>query len=425
MKKSVLLLFFIASCFLTKAQELNYAKEVVKTLSSREFKGRGYVGNGDKKAARYIRSQFVSLGLKPFNDDYFQPFEVNVNTFPSKMELQIDGVELTPGVDYMVDRNSTSLKGKFPVFVVEESDLWDEKKLKRIVSASAGRVLIINESTSEINGGYDKEKRRELLRYIKFDPEVPSVATLIFTKQKLMWRGLTYQDKKLAFAVKKDLDLENIKEVSINVKAKFIKYETRNVIGYLEGTEKPDSFLVMIGHYDHLGTMGAKTYFPGANDNASGIAMMLNLARYYSENLPKYSIAFMALGAEEIGILGAKYYAENPLFDLGKIRFLVNFDMAGTGDDGIKVVNGSVFRNEFDKLQNINEENKYLPSVNIRGAACNSDHCKFYEKGVPSFFIYTLGGTQAYHDLDDRYEYLPFTEFVDYTKLMIKFFDHF
>uniref|UniRef100_UPI0032179920 M28 family metallopeptidase n=1 Tax=uncultured Draconibacterium sp. TaxID=1573823 RepID=UPI0032179920 len=425
MKKSFLLLFIIVSGLLVTAQDINYAKDVVKTLSSPEFKGRGYVGNGDKIAAKYIREQFLKLGLQPFNNDYFQPFEVDVNTFPSKMELRIDGEELIPGVDYMVDRNSASLKGKFPVLVVEEEDLFDEKKLKSIISSSAGKVLIIKETESENSSGENKNKRNELLKYIKFDPEVPSVATIILTTKKLLWRGLTYQDKKLAFTVKKDLDLENIKEVSINVKAKFIKYETRNVVGYFEGTEKPDSFLVMTGHYDHLGKMGAKTYFPGANDNASGIAMMLNLAQYYKENPPKYSIAFMALAAEEIGILGAAHYAENPLFDLGKIRFLVNFDMAGTGDDGIKVVNGSVFQNEFDLLSRINTENDYLPSVNIRGAACNSDHCKFYEKGVPSFFIYTLGGTQAYHDLNDRFEYLPFTEFVDYTNLMINFFDSF
>jgi Zn-dependent M28 family amino/carboxypeptidase len=153
--------------------------------------------------------------------------------------------------------------------------------------------------------------------------------------------------------------------------------------------------------------------------------MLLSLAKYYKENPHKYSIVFIALGAEEMGILGAKYYVKNPLFDLDRIRFLVNFDMAGTGDEGIKVVNGTVFRKEFDLLNELNKQNNYIHSVNIRGESCNSDHCMFYRQGVPSFFIYTMGGIQAYHDIYDRFETLPFTAFEGYSELMINFFDTF
>lgn len=425
MKRSILLFLITTFCFWASGQDIEYAKEIVKTLSSPEFKGRGYVGNGDKIAAKYIREQFVELGLKSFDNDYFQPFTVDVNTFPTKMKLLIDGEELIPGKEFMVATESSSVKGEFSVVSIKKQDLLDGDKLKNTISSCAGKILIIDECGFELKDKKDGEKLSELIKYLQFNPEVPSAATMIYTDQKLMWRGRTYQEKKPSITVKKELDLEKIKKVKVDVKAKYINHKTQNIIGYLEGSENPDSFLVMVGHYDHLGKMGAKTYFPGANDNASGIAMMLNLAKYYKANPPKYSIAFMALAAEEIGILGAKFYTENPLFELGKIRFLVNFDMAGTGDEGIKVVNGSVFQNEFDLLVKINKENSYLHSVNIRGAACNSDHCKFYEKGVPSFFIYTQGGIQAYHDIYDRYETLPMTEFVDYSKLMIKFFDHF
>ena len=99
--------------------------------------------------------------------------------------------------------------------------------------------------------------------------------------------------------------------------------------------------------------------------------------------------------------------------------------MAGTGDKGIKVVNGTVFRKEFDLLNDLNQENNYIHSVNIRGESCNSDHCMFYRQGVPSFFIYTLGGIQAYHDIYDRFETLPLTAFEGYSELMIHFFDTF
>ena len=72
-------------------------------------------------------------------------------------------------------------------------------------------------------------------------------------------------------------------------------YRSQNVIGYVEGTEFPDSFIVLSAHYDHLGKMGEHTYFPGANDNASGVAMLLDLVDYYTHNeLPMKTIVFIA-----------------------------------------------------------------------------------------------------------------------------------
>jgi len=135
-------------------------------------------------------------------------------------------------------------------------------------------------------------------------------------------------------------------------------------------------------------------------------------------------MVFICLSAEEIGLYGGKEFTENPLIKLEKIKFLVNFNLAGTGEEGIRVVNGSVFKDKFDLLTKINTENKLLPKVDIRGAACNSDHCLFYQEGVPCFYIYTQGGIKAYHDVYDKYETLPLTEFVDYNTLMIKFFDN-
>jgi Zn-dependent M28 family amino/carboxypeptidase len=129
----------------------------------------------------------------------------------------------------------------------------------------------------------------------------------------------------------------------------------------------------------------------------------------------------MAMGGEELGLLGAKHFVENPLFKLETIKFLLNFDISGTGDDGIQVVNGSVYQNQFDRLTKINQEQDLLFQVKIRGQACNSDHCMFDAKNVPCFYIYTLGGIQAYHDVYDKAETLPLTEFEDYFKLMVAF----
>ena len=119
--------------------------------------------------------------------------------------------------------------------------------------------------------------------------------------------------------------------------------------------------------------------------------------------------------------MGSKYFTENPLIDLKKIRFLLNTDLAGTGEEGITVVNASEHPTEFGWMQNISSENKLLAAVNPRGKAANSDHYWFSEKGVPAFFFYTLGGIKAYHDVFDRAETLPLATHENLFQLIKKF----
>jgi hypothetical protein len=96
-------------------------------------------------------------------------------------------------------------------------------------------------------------------------------------------------------------------------------------------------------------------------------------------------------------------------------------DIMGTGEEGITVVNGSAFKKEFDELKRINEENKFISDVKIRGKSANSDHYFFSENNVKAFFIYTMGGIKAYHDIYDRPETLPLNEFEDLFNLIVKF----
>ena len=201
------------------------------------------------------------------------------------------------------------------------------------------------------------------------------------------------------------------------------QHEANNVIAYIAGSAQPDSFLVFTAHYDHLGGQGKAVYFPGANDNASGTAMLLELAAHYSQpqHRPNYSIVFMAFAAEEAGLLGSSYYTEHPLFPLSRIRFLVNLDLLGTGSEGMMVVNGKVHAPEYEQLQQLNQQHQYLPQLRSRGKAANSDHYPFSEKGVPAFFFYTLGGTAAYHNPNDHASQLPLTEFEDVFQLIVDF----
>ena len=151
--------------------------------------------------------------------------------------------------------------------------------------------------------------------------------------------------------------------------------------------------------------------------------MLLNLADYYSkkENQPKCSVAFIAFAGEELGLLGSKYFAAHPLLPLSEMKFLVNLDLLGTGDEGMMVVNATEFPRKFALLDSINTAKKYLIKIGQRGKSRNSDHYWFTEKGVPSFYFYTLGGIKAYHDIYDKAETLPLTKFEDVFRLIVDF----
>jgi Zn-dependent M28 family amino/carboxypeptidase len=198
-------------------------------------------------------------------------------------------------------------------------------------------------------------------------------------------------------------------------------YSSRNVIAYLPGTKGAKKTIVFTAHYDHLGRMGELTYFPGANDNASGTAMLLTLAKYFKEHPVNVNILFIAFAGEEAGLLGSKHFVEHPTLPLKKMSFLVNLDIMGSGEEGITVVNATLFNDQFKLLQEINTEKGLLTQVKSRGPAQNSDHYWFTEKGVPAFFIYTMGSNKNYHDVFDTYENLTFSEYSDITTLLSEF----
>jgi aminopeptidase YwaD len=120
-------------------------------------------------------------------------------------------------------------------------------------------------------------------------------------------------------------------------------------------------------------------------------------------------------------LIGSHYYVEHPLFPLEKIKFLTNVDIMGSGEEGITVVNATKFPEEFTALQEINKKQEYLVKIGSRGPAANSDHYFFTEAGVPAFFIYTMGPNKHYHDVEDTYKELSFSEFSDLYQLLIDF----
>jgi Zn-dependent M28 family amino/carboxypeptidase len=167
--------------------------------------------------------------------------------------------------------------------------------------------------------------------------------------------------------------------------------------------------------------MGKSVYFPGGNDNASGVAMVLDLANYFSKpaNQPDFTIVFALFTGEEVGLLGSFYMANNPPFNLSQVKMMLNLDMVGTGSTGFVVVNARKFQSQFDELDSINQSNNYVKEVKARGESCNSDHCPFYIKGVPAFFIYTTGDEyKEYHTTTDLPQRVPLTNYNGVFKIL-------
>lgn len=423
--KSRLLVLFLLLATVVSAQE-EYGRRIVKEIASAKYYGRGFVFDGDRKAANYIAKEFNNNGIVPLSGTdkgYFQYFTLSPNTFPKETTVAIDGKKLKVGCDFLIDAASKSIKGSFAWIRLTTDDFTKDLE-KDILSnvAYQGRFLYIEEKEAIAQLGNDTfRKWIEVLKN-----KGVHAGVIINSSNKLLWRTLLYQIEKPVLYLK---DFETSKReglLTLQVVAEHKKdYQTQNVCGFLKGTGDTDSTIVITAHYDHIGAIGKNVIFKGANDNASGTALMLYLSNYYAKHPSKYNMVFLAFSAEESGLLGSKFFAENPLIDLSKVKFLLNLDMAGTGDDGIQVVNGSIFRKEFDRMVELNKENNFLPEVRIRGEMNRSDHLPFYERGVPCFFIYTLGGISAYHDIYDVYETLPFTNFTNYAKLLIKYIDTF
>lgn len=415
LSKILVFCIVVASCKQSFAQNLTYAKQVVDTLTSPYFAGRGVVEDGEAKAAQYIAEEFKKLGLSTIGTSYFQSFSYPINTFPGAIEVQLENKNLLAGIDFLVEPNSCKMQGDFQLIWYNESNVPTLKQLKKLSNQRffENKFIVIDNI-----GAKSKTNEFNLLKI----NAVGASGIIFLEENKLTHHLSTSVTDFVTLRVMRTALNSFAKNISIKIDQQFLpNYTSQNVIGLVKGTKYPDSVLVFSAHYDHLGKMGKNIYFPGANDNASGVAMLLNLAEHYSKNAPEKTIVFMAFGAEESGIIGSQFYTENPLFPLKNINFLINLDLLGTGDDGIQVVNGSVFQAHFNKLVEINNQKKLLKEIKIRGKAANSDHYWFSEKGVPAFFIYTLGGIKAYHDIDDKAATLPLTEFEDCFRLITDF----
>ncbi|MGI4736981.1 MAG: VanZ family protein [Janthinobacterium lividum] len=405
--------------------DMGRARRTIAVLASPNLHGRGYVRGGEHRAAAYLRSRLRQLGLQPLAPNYTQPFMLDVNTFPGKLKVEISDKPLVqpgqpawqPGRDYIAAPNSAGTRAAFAkplrldslIFsVADTTKAWLRREVKF-------HTLLLT----------DKQQARLSTLPLALQQHLDSAFARITLVSKLTASLAATQAAQPRVEVLADRWRDGrLIHLRIDAELKH-NYQTQNLAAIVRGRTQPDSFLVITAHYDHLGMMGKKAYFPGANDNASGVALLLELAAHYArpENKPTCSVVFLLFGAEEAGLLGSRYFVAHPLLPLPRIKFLVNLDLLGTGEAGATVVNGKVFEPAYQRLAALNDTHHYLPHLTARGRAANSDHFPFSEAGVPAFFLYTRGGSQAYHDVNDRPAALSLAGFAGAFGLVRDFLD--
>lgn len=416
--KQVLILLVAIFAFMLiqplAAQDRAYVSRVVRDLAAPQMHGRAYYKNGDHKAAAYLEREMKKAGISSINGNYKQEYRFTVNSFPSRVAVKVDGKPLQPGEDFVVSPSMGSLRKSYDLLWLPDT-LTKTASVFQLVDTTdlKGKMLVLPDAMGE-----------SYRRGIRGVPALVQRA-----EGNIWWHVSRRRDERdrAAVKIKKESLPEGSKQLSLDVKSKLlVNRKAYNVVGLVEGHVQPDSFVVFVAHYDHLGRMGKKALFPGASDNASGTAAVLDLGRYYVSNPEKayYSMVFLLVSGEEAGLLGSRYFADHPLIPLEKTRFVFNFDMVGTGSEGLSVVNGLVYPEAFRIIETINQQQELFQQITARGESCNSDHCPFHQKGVPAVFLFTRGReNRHYHNTADLAVSLPFTRYEQLFTLVTAFIE--
>jgi putative aminopeptidase FrvX len=395
------------------SQDTQYVRKQLIKLCGPEMHGRGYYKHGDGIAANYIADQFKQLGIKSFPAGYLQPYTFNINVINEVM-VKFNGTELKFNSDYVVSPNCGSLTGKFkPVMVNAKLMSRPEKFLEAVNAAPSPKVLVLDSAGL---------KSPELFRFIKAlaTEQQMGIAALIevFEGTPGTYPGRNAIKIPHIKVGRKSIPAE-LNEVEMKIVNEYNpNYPTQNVIGYLPG--QSEEYIVFTAHYDGYGSYGEGNYNAAAEDNGSGTAMVMDLARHYMQGKkPYYSVAFMLFSGEEVGLMGSKNYVANPLFPLDKIKLVINLDMVMTGQDGVILFGGIGRPNEASIIQKINEEHQYMKNVENKPGTANSDHYPCQEKGVPAIFFLTKGPSGHGHGPDDTYDKLPLFAYENLFKLVV------
>ncbi len=393
------------------------ARRDVDMLTSPALAGRGFSGDGHRAAAAFLQDRFESTGLHALPSGFLLPFEFEVDVFDDAPALRVSGRTLEPGIDFLPHGASASGRSEGRIRVRSFSPLGEPDTPE---APDQPFVAVFAETIPEsLSTGILPDLRRlesRITRAAAFGP----IAIFVLTERLTF--GMSPLDAPIpVFVVRSEAWPAGAAEVEYEVTSRRnVHTRAFNVVGAVPGTVRPDSILVVTAHYDHLGALGDSLYFPGANDNAGGVALLLALADTVVANPLPYTTVFIAFSAEEQGLVGSIALASAPPFPLENIRFLLNLDMVTSGERGVVAVGGADFPEEYALLEQI-AARLGAPRLGKRPSTPISDHYPFFARGVRSFYLYTTHGKQPYHHIHDVPETLEWDDFLEVYNLALEF----
>ncbi len=411
-----ILFIFLLTCVWTTAgaQNVKLYKKTVKALSSAKFQGRGYALGGANKAGSYLENSYRRAGVDEVTR---QPFTLDVNTFPDKMKMSVDGRRLAAGRDFTMREFSPGVKGNFPLYFVDTLNYSTEKLFRDLELPRYKGALVVCDF-------WFSYKHREDFARLQSKDGAPN-GGLIYTWNEPLKFYKAYAERVADKPIFWVLDecIKGGKSVCVNVDHKFYKdYECFNVIAKVAG-ERSDSCYMFTAHYDHLGNLGRHVFYPGANDNASGSAALVTLAEYFAKHRPKFDIYFIAFSGEDANLRGSIWFVNHPVVPLEHIKYLFNLDMIGDNNRVLYCETSDAGLPGFQKFQAINARKGYFEALNRGKLAANSDHYPFAERHVPCIFFENEKGDafQYYHTPQDEWKHAVFDSYEPVFRLVVDF----
>jgi len=461
-------------------------KEYIRFLSSDELEGREPAKNGNVDAANFIADNYKQFGLSTLAGDYFQYFSISSgvritdkNYVSYSVKIEKPGVPLdkikpiekkwtlkedwypisfsdnasfsgeivfvgygisAKNIDYD-DYKDIDVTGKAVIILIDSAEgrpkisqfkEYSELKYKVSNAKSKGAAAVI--FVKDQGDSADVFLPLNMVRFFKSNniPVIQASRTSIskfFPRDKQLY----VVEQKIIKNLEPNSFLIPNSSISINVDLEIIETNVPNVLAIVKGTDKvlSDEYIVVGAHFDHLGWGGANSLYRGkspqihngADDNASGTSVLLELADRISKNPLKRSVIFFAINCEEMGLLGSNYYVRNPLVPLEKTVFMLNLDMVGRMQDNKMNIIGTgsspYFSQLVDSIAAI--DNLILSkSMDPFGA---SDHTSFYSNNVPVLFFFT-GLHSDYHLPSDDFEKINFDGMLKVADFSAKLLDY-
>lgn len=414
------------------AQNLNKKEEKSKKriqkhieyLASDALEGRGTGSTGEKLSAAYIANEFKKLKLKPKGEDgdFIQKFSVvTLRMAKDSSSLSINGIHYRIFSDfYPLSYSANSKKVNativFVGYGISAPELnHDDYKNKNV----NGKVVMIDIGSPDTQTAHSKYAKYLSLKHRVEKAESNGAAGVVFINN-----GKAADDPsgELSKSIKpSSIPVFFVKEgkktgcveglefpVTMNSSILSIISYGHNVIGYKNNKAK---YTVIIGaHHDHLGYGEIKgslepnktAIHNGADDNASGTSAVIELAKQLKKRkYKKYNYLFIAFSGEEMGLLGSKYFVENPSIDLKKVTYMINLDMVGMLKNTL-IINGTGTSPFWNRAINVlREDSSDIKKIKTTESGIGaSDHTSFYLAGIPSLHFFT-GQHEFYHKPSD------------------------